>query len=874
MQIKNRISTGHHHLQACGRSLVCPNDNLSNMVDVCNHIRVPLEAFVSRVFQILLSTSQMDYFDVRDRILLSKHPRQLKRFINPQQIQFSLETNPLLFSLKGYFVLLECAMKVEIHFVDVNENLVYLLNCTHLLSVPQSLELIPWLQSTSSFATKKLISKIMCHLRSNVFDFTYYAVGLCKSILQSNISRNDTHILDIILAYIPMTEAITKRLCGFMSNMDLRNSISKLLLKYCNSALISQYLYFHKIQEYPVAMLIISHVKNRLPFYDYFKDLCVLLDYKQGYCTLTIEQILFYYSNSVTQQQLLFRVLSRSDVALFLHYIFENPHYFIKYFNPCFKNDFKAMLNNQNAQGFVNLIYCSASVEFKVFCCECIQLDLAPSTLLVDILIKNCLISNFTTLRSIAFAILSDVPPEYYRTDEIRGLSNLCIGYLDSQYPTLRESCIAVLLVLNSKIGVDNLSNIFRTNKIPHFQSPAFVLQCGYELIEALQNSPQTQLDGLGNEAIELESNDCTDISRTWRQLKDIGYYISQNYKTFRHDCHEFYCLIFTTVRHYGILAEMLNSYTSVCRHFSQLELHSQCVKYLSLIKRSVDVNRLDGKYSGLAYLILSPLRVLKDPGSIIKIILKNINNHETNTTTLSLIYKFVKDPKIGQVMLKWTRELLDLVFNLNGLLQERGKLLNELINKMKVGVFESMRKYNIQDLLINAMRSNENSRLLALILLDNGLTGQEKIKRQDFEFKWLLDNIIGCGYSRVAKSRCLAARITKKLLNVSELKEIKVNGNLNFNHFVAMLIRPIDSVTVNPESNGSAIEANEYKIERISWNLLKLNSSDQEDIVMYYYEKDKVVDLVYYPVDYETILEGNYTLEYAKYIKAKAQGA
>ena len=422
-----------------------------------------------------------------------------------------------------------------------------------------------------------------------------------------------------------------------------------------------------------------------------------------------------------------------------------------------------------------------------------------------------------------------------------------------------------------------SLPFIFKSHNIPHFQSPQFILQCGYNLITILQNTPQTLLDGLSDEAIELNNTTNTDITKTWRQLRDIGQYIS-NHPTLFPDCHAFYKTVFTTIRHFGILSEFLPMYSKQCKLMSEIELHEQCTAYYTLIKQqSVQVNRLDGKYAGLGFLILCPLRVMQRPNTFLKIVMRDMPS--TNTTILSCVFIFLNDPGICHVMVSYAPQLLASILRIcrqASLLQWGGKLLHLLLKRMDYGIFEMMRRYSkVEEMLCKALfGENEDARLLGLIVFTN-VDMDKKIGINDFRWGWLMKCLIKCGFSKVGKNRCLAARIIRELVVGEDVMRIEETDDVNFNHFVGLLREQPgkEEIIKTAKIEAGPRDSTEFKIENTNWNLLKVNTGgdgneeESSDILMHYYKQGIIVDIPEYNVDLKTILEGNYAYEYAMYI-------
>ena len=310
----------------------------------------------------------MEYFDLRSQILASQHPRQLKKFMIKYNILFPDDSNPEILESPGYFVLLECSDKIELHFNDCDENLIYLMQCTNKLTLSQLLDTVQWLRSTKSFASKKLILKILNKLQSLLFDMSFYASGLCNTILSSkSLCNNDVYMLSVLLNFVQISKNVTFQLCRFMTDLNARNAVSKVLLKYCPSDDIAKNLVYYKIDEFPVATLILTNLKNRRPFHDHFPQLCDIFDYKDGFKSLSVDQMLNLYSGTSTQQQMLFRNISKSDFSKFLTHIHSKPHLFIFHFNPTFTNDFLSALNGHNPLNFLIFYIAHQQSNLKYF---------------------------------------------------------------------------------------------------------------------------------------------------------------------------------------------------------------------------------------------------------------------------------------------------------------------------------------------------------------------------------------------------------------------------------------------------------------------------------------------------------------------------
>ena len=815
----------------------------------------------------------MEYFQLRHALFTSKHPRQLKKRIQRDDLLFPSDCNPLLFQLPGYYVLLECSDKIEIHFTDLNENLIYLMNIVDKLSIDQLISVLEWARTTTSSNTKKLIIRVLTQLRVVLSDFVVYATGLTKCILKSDLLLNDVVVLFDILEYIQITQAITFQLCYYLNN-EQRNAISKVIIKCCPLQDVAHGLYIHNIHEFKVATLILANIKNRRPFYKYYDTLCTLFDYKDGYTVLSIDQLFSIYNHSTTIQQILFRCLSYNDMSQFLDEMTKDPLYFISHFNPHFSNDFISALNGHDYH-FEDLLYYSACVEFKVFCCKCIYSNLLPSANLIDVLFKMCLFTNFKSLLDISKLILLKIPKHFYNKEYCTSLASLCCFYLNTSYPTLRDACIHALLIIHAKHPIPNLSSIFHSHKVPHLQSAEYILQCGYELIAILNSTPTTQLDGLGDEAIVLSSTVDLDVSKVWRQLRDIAQYMVNHYMSTlfinsKHQVDLFFITIFKTIRHWGVLSELVPLYTIINKHKNDQQLLDHCIQHYDLIKQSIQVNRLDGKYSGLAYLILCPLRAMGNSRTFIEYLIKDVPSR--NTTIISLIFILLNDPKIGVILIEYTYKLMNMILLGQDVLQWRGKLLNGLLKRHdQCALHYFMTHYKVHGIIIKALQQNEDCRLLALITINHFKL--PKLSRNDFCYSHLIQQLIECGASIASKNRCLAARIVQQLLKPSEVHQITKTKDANFNHFVQMLQHcdSLQSVVIQQQQQVMRHEdASLFRVEKTSWNLLKLNQQnegEEEDVVLYYYNQGKLTTLPKFEVDYETVLKGDCAFEYAMYI-------
>ena len=801
-------------------------------------------------------SQKMNYFDLRESILTSQHPRQYKRHISTHKILFPRNTKQKIKEKAGYFVLLEASKEIELIFVDTDENIIYLMEYYKYMTLEQLLNIIEWLRDCKSNHLKKLLKKIFNFLEQTIFNSEYYTTGLTRSILSTGLKRNDVDILMLGLKTVTMTEKLTKSLVSLMLYREHRNTVSKILLKYCSSHLIAKYLHEYTIEEFPIATLILMNEKQRRPYYEYYSNLCAILDYKDGYRTIELKEMIQIYKFSPACQQMLFRSLSLVDFDIFLSHVHQNPHFFICHFNQTTTNDFLALLTNyKDSTKFLDLIYCSSNVEFKAFCCKCLLINTVYSNNFVKIIITNCLFSNFTSLRTVAITLLKDAPLIYF---EYELLIELCMRYLNTDYPTLRESCISILLLLNTKKPIENLPQVFKKHSIPHFQSSDAILDIGFKLLFILEQTPQTVLDGLEDETKVLDDSTCIDVSKIWRQTRDIGEYLVEYYELFNQsDILRFYVKLFSKIRHWGLLNELLPCLKAICSKLNNKVLIEQyCRHYQQLL--TLQINRIDGKYSGLAYLALSPLYYMnkQDKSFYLQQLIQDTIKSDS-TTLISCIIVILNDPILGYSIIEFTPHILQIIFTTQQL-QWGGKCLNSWLKRVQKPAFECFKVWPIESIVIKALK-NEDSRILALAFFSTDLP---TLNRFDFEYEYLITTLIECGYCRHSKNRAMASRILCKLVKNLNLKK---NSNANYNAFVDLV-----AVPMSPTSPESIIESDvccgHFKVEKASWNLLKLNGPE-EDIIMHYYKQGIIIPLSNYQANYTSVLKGDYAFEFAIFV-------